>query len=202
MGTIKNIVFDIGNVLMNWDPEGIYKTLFNKDNYYAHPLSNIVGGEIWLNLDRGTIDLNTAINKLSSLNKPYAEEIDKFIREAPDNIHPISSNVDCALKYRNLGCKIYLLSNFPEHGYNIIRKKYNFFNQFHGEVISWEVQAIKPNKEIYNILLKKYNLDPENTLFIDDLLENITAAEKLNINGLHLNKDTDLEFELKNIVGF
>lgn len=202
MNQIKNIVFDIGNVLMQWDPEGIFRTLFNKDNYHNHPLSTIVGGEVWLKLDKGTIDLDTAIDKLSTMNKPYGSEIDRFIREAPNHIYPISNTIDYALKYKNKGCKIYLLSNFPEYGYKIIRRKFDFFNQFHGEIISWNVKAIKPNRDIYDILLSTYNLDPEVTLFIDDLKENILAAEKLNIKGLHLRKDTDLGFELKRIIGY
>ncbi len=202
MSKIKNLVFDIGNVLMNWDPEGIYRTLFEKDDYYNHPLSSIVGGDIWLKLDKGTIELNTAIEKLSQINKPYGHEIDKFIREAPYHIYPLTESVECALKYKELGHNIYLLSNFPEYGYKIIRKKFDFFNQFHGEIISWNVKAIKPNRDIYYILLTKYNLDPDSTLFIDDLKENISAAEKLNIKGLHLTKETDLSLELKNIIGY
>jgi len=202
MSKIKNIVFDIGNVLMKWNPEGIYKTLFDKDDYYDHPLSSIVGGEVWLELDKGTIELNAAIEKLSKLNKPYGHEIDKFIREAPYHIDPLKESVECALKYKELGYNIFLLSNFPEYGYKIIRRKFDFFNQFHGEIISWNVNAIKPNKDIYDILLNKYNLNPETTLFIDDLKENISTAEKLNIKGLHLTKDTDLRLELKRIIGF
>ena len=121
---------------MKWDPEGIYKTLFEKDDYYSHPLSSIVGGEVLLELDKGTIELNAAIDKLSQTHEPYGPEIDKFIREAPYHIHPLTESVKCALKYKELGYQIYLLSNFPEYGYKIIRKKFEFFNQFHGEIIS------------------------------------------------------------------
>lgn len=202
MSKIKNIVFDIGNVLMEWDPEGIYRTLFGKDDYYNHPLSNIVGGEVWLELDKGTIELDAAIEKLTRMNEPYGHEIDKFIREAPYHIRPLTKSVECALKYKELGYNIFLLSNFPEYGFKIIRNKFDFFNQFHGEIISWNVKAIKPNRDIYDILLSGYNLDPKTTLFIDDSKENITAAEKLNIKGLHLKKDTDLGLELKRIIGF
>ena len=202
MGKIKNIVFDIGNVLMKWDPEGIYRTLFEKNDYYSHPLSKIVGGEVWQALDKGTIELDAAIEKLSDLNKPYGKEIDQFIRQAPEHIQPIPNNVEKALKYKEMGLNIFLLSNFPEYGYKIIRDKFDFFNQFHGEIISWNVNKIKPDQDIYSILLSNYNLDPKATLFIDDLEENISAAEQLNIKGLHLKKDTDLGIELKRIIGF
>jgi HAD superfamily hydrolase (TIGR01509 family) len=199
MSKIQNIVFDIGNVLMNWDPKGIYKNLFGKNDYYDHPLSKIVGGEVWLELDRGTIELDAAIEKLSILNEPYGKEIDKFIREAPEHIHPIMETVDFAIKYKKMGFNIYLLSNFPEYGYKIIRNRFDFFNQFHGAIISWEVKAIKPELEIYNILLKKYQLIPENTLFIDDLEANIRAAEVLGIKGIHFADGTNLPMELEKI---
>ena len=202
MSKIENIVFDIGNVLLDWDPEGIYRTLFNKDDYSNHPLSSIVGGEVWLELDKGTIELDAAIEKLSKMNEPYGQEIDKFIREAPYHIPPLKNTIDYAIRYKELGCRIYLLSNFPEYGFKIIRSKFDFFNQFHGEIISWNVKAIKPDRNIYDILLSKYNLDPKTTLFIDDSKENITAAENLDIKGLHLKKDTDLGLELKRIIGF
>ena len=200
MNKIKNIVFDIGNVLVKWDPEGIYRTLFEKDDYYNHPLSKIVGGEVWRELDKGTIELDAAIEKLSRMNEPYGHEIDKFIREAPYHIHPLTDSVDYALKYKKLGCRIYLLSNFPEYGFKIIRNKFDFFDQFHGGIISWEVKAVKPEKKIYEILLEKYNLEPDETIFIDDVEENIKTAENLGIKGLHFLDGMNLSAELDKII--
>ena len=109
MSKIKNIVFDIGNVLIKWDPEEIYRTLFEKNDYYNHPLCKIVGGEVWQQLDKGTIELDAAIEKLSNLNKPYGKEIDKFIREAHEHIQPISNNVENAIKYKEMGFNIFIL---------------------------------------------------------------------------------------------
>ncbi len=200
MSKIKNIVFDIGNVLMEWDPEKIYRALFNKNDYYDHPISRIVGGEIWLELDRGTIDLDEAIEQLSLANEPYRREIDIFIREAPHYIRPLIDSVAGAMEYKKRGYRIFLLSNFPEYGFKIINSKFDFFNSFHGGVISWEVNAIKPDRDIYEILLSKYSLDPGETIFIDDVAANIKTAEDLGIKGLHFVDGMNLYMELAEII--
>lgn len=80
---IKNIVFDIGNVLLKWDPAGIYQTLFNRNDFSNHPLSEIVGGDIWLKMDQGLLSLNEGIEKSIEGNESYKDDIKKFFLEAP-----------------------------------------------------------------------------------------------------------------------
>lgn len=200
MSKIKNIVFDIGKVLMEWDPEGIYRTLFNRDDYNKHPISSMPGGMTWLEFDRGTIGLDDAIDIFSRNNEDHHDDIGKFLKEAPYHIPPMWDSVDCAMKYKNLGYRIYLLSNFPEYGFKIIQNKFSFFDKFHGGVISWEVNAIKPEKKIYEILIEKYNLNPGETIFIDDVAANIKSAEDLGIKGLHFLDGMNLHQELAKII--
>ncbi len=200
MDKIKNIVFDIGKVLIEWDPENIYKTLFNRDDYNKHPLSSMPGGSTWLEFDRGTIDLDEIIDIFSKNNEDYKDDIARFLKEAPHHIPPLWDSVDCAMKYKDLGYKIYLLSNFPEYGFTIIQNKFDFFSNFHGGVISWEVKSIKPEKKIYKILLEKYNLIPGETIFIDDDKENIKSAEDIGIKGIQFLEGMNLCKELDRII--
>ena len=200
MSEIKNIVFDIGKVLLDWNPEGIYKTLFNRDDYNKHTLSSIPGGPTWLEFDQGTIGLDDAIDIFAKDNEDHHGDIGKFLREAPHHIPPIWDSVDCAMKYKELGYRIYLLSNFPEYGFKIVQNKFSFFDKFHGSVISWEVKAIKPDKKIYEILLEKYTLNPGETIFIDDAEANIKTAEDLGIKGLHFVDGMNLCMELEKII--
>lgn len=200
MSKIRNIIFDIGNVLVDWNPEGIYKTLFNRDDFIEHPLRILPGSRTWLDLDRGTIELEDAIDIFSRDNKAHYKDIGRFLREAPHHIPPLWDSVECAMKYKELGYRIYLLSNFPEYGFKVIQNKFDFFNKFHGGVISWEVKAIKPEKKIYEILLEKYNLNPGESIFIDDVEENIKAAEVMGIKGLHYLYEMNLCLELDKII--
>lgn len=196
---IKNLIFDIGNVLLKWDPEGIYTTLFGRKDFYNHPLSVIIGGEIWLELDQGLINLDEGIKKATMGNEDYREEIERFFREAPYHFYPIEETLNQALRYKKLGYKIFLLSNFHKYGYGILKERFPFFDNFDGGVISFEVKLNKPDRRIYDSLLLKYNLDPSESLFIDDMEENITAAEELGIQGIHYSSNINLELELGKI---
>ena len=198
---IKNIVFDIGNVLLRWEPDKIYTILFNKNDFYDHPLSQIVGGPIWLDLDQGLLEFEEGIEKAVRENELFREDIEIFFRNAPYHFYPIQSTVNIALGLKKEGYKIYLLSNFHKYGFGILNKRFPFFDTFDGGVISWEVKLNKPDRRIYEVLLSKYNLDPGETIFIDDMKENIDAAEKLGIKGIHFCSTTDLSLKLENLGG-
>ncbi|MCF6336068.1 MAG: HAD family phosphatase [Spirochaetales bacterium] len=195
--SVKNIVFDIGNVLLGWNPSGIYQTLFNRDDFTSHPLSKIVGGEIWLNLDQGLLDFEEGIHQAITGNEEYRGDIEKFFREAPYHLFPIEKSVETAGRYQKKGYKIFLLSNFHKYGYEILGKRFPFFKDVDGGVISWEVKLNKPDIRIYETLLSNYDLKAEETVFIDDMEENIEAAEKLGIRGILFCSCVDLEQELK-----
>ncbi len=197
---VKNIVFDIGNVLLKWEPAGIYQTLFNRNDFSNHPLSEIVGGDIWLKMDQGLLSLNEGIEKSIVGNEHYKDDIKKFFLEAPYHFFPVEDTVNAAKHYQERGYKIFLLSNFHEYGYGVLCKRFPFFKDFDGGVISWEVKLNKPDRRIYKVLLSKYNLDPGETIFIDDMKENIDAAENLGIKGIHFCSTTNLSLNLENLV--
>lgn len=197
---IKNVVFDIGNVLLRWEPEKIYAALFQRNDFQKHPLSSIVGGELWLDLDRGLFDMEEGIVKASAGNESCRDDIERFFREAPYYFYPIPENVAYAAKLKKAGYSIYLLSNFHKYGFTILKKRFPFFNSFDGGVISWEVKINKPDRRIYEMLLNKYKLKPAETLFIDDMAENVSVAEDLGIKGIHFKDSTDLTLELKDSI--
>ena len=93
------------------------------------------------------------------------------------------------------GKKLYLLSNYPQQGYERLREKFAelFDPLFDGGVISCYVHQIKPEKEIYQTLISRYELDPQRTLFIDDTLCNIEGAMKMGIHGFHLHESGMLD---------
>ncbi|MFL0245361.1 HAD-IA family hydrolase [Candidatus Clostridium stratigraminis] len=93
---------------------------------------------------------------------------------------------------------MFLLSNFHRSAFERVSLENEFFNLFDGRIISYEINLIKPEKEIYNRLLKTYNLEPEETLFIDDMQENINSAKELKINTILFSDAKSLREALKN----
>lgn len=198
---ITTVVFDIGNVLLRWDPGRIFKDLFGRDDYKSHPLRSIVGNRVWLKLDRGTISQKEGIDILGREYPEEKETIRQFMDAIPDHVTPIIEGIRCAEKCKENGYKILLLSNFPEYAYVRVRKKHSFFRIFDGEVISYQVNMIKPEEEIYKELLNRFSIIPEQTLFLDDTEENIAGAEKVGIKGLLVRNPETAARKLKEITG-
>lgn len=193
---ITTVVFDIGNVLLKWDPEKIFKRLFERDDFNSHPLKIVIGNEIWLGMDRGTLSKEEAITLFSKSFPRDSKIIAEFIEAVPDHVEPYPAGIECAKECKNRGLTILLLSNFPEYAYKKVRKKHSFFSIFDGEIISYQVKMLKPEKEIYTTLISNFNLIPGKTLFIDDREENITGAREAGIKGIHFTREIDIRQEV------
>ncbi len=197
---ITTVVFDIGNVLLTWNPENMFSRIFGRNDFKKHPLKSLIGNEIWRQLDRGTITKEEACTWFGEEYPEEKSSIEHFINSLPYYITPKSEGIQCAEECKKRGSQILLLSNFPEYAYKEVRKKYRFFDMFDGEIISYQVKMIKPEPEIYKELLAQFKLIPEKTLFIDDRKENISGARDLGIIGLHMTEEMDIRNEVHRIL--
>jgi len=182
---IKNIIFDIGNVLLEFKPLEYLKRTFNDDNIEKLLYKEIFQSEEWLNLDRGILTQKQATKIISLRNPDYKKHIMKCMDNWIDILKPIEGTVKILKHLKEKGFKLYLLSNFHSLAFEAICSKYDFFENFDGGIISYKENLIKPQAEIYTKLLVTYNLNAQECLFIDDTLVNIEAANKLGIKTLH-----------------
>jgi glucose-1-phosphatase len=194
---VKNIIFDLGNVLISFKPS----EYFDKNNYpeaiKATILSDIFGSKEWLMLDNGEITTPEAIDviaKRSSLNK---EEIDHIFNLRTDLMFPLDLNVRLLPGLKKRGFRLYYLSNFPLDIFDEIKSGYYFFKHFDGGLISAEAKFSKPDIGIYRTLLKKYSLVPEECLFIDDTEINVKAAEAIGMKGLVTHGSLEISKEIE-----
>ncbi|NLC68295.1 MAG: HAD family phosphatase [Clostridiaceae bacterium] len=182
---IKNIVFDLGNVLINFKPEKyLERTLENKSlvNMLCKAIFN---SPEWLELDRGSISLEEAINLMCEKNMGIAGYIRTCMKNYHNMFTPVSGTVKTLEILKRNGFRLYYLSNFHLKAFNYIFNEYEFFSLFDGGVVSSHVNLLKPQKEIYEMLISKYGLVAGETLFIDDTLENIISAGVLGFKTLH-----------------
>jgi putative hydrolase of the HAD superfamily len=194
---IKNIIFDLGNVLISFRPS----EYFDKKNYpgaiKTTILTDIFASKEWLMLDNGDITTQQAIDsiaKRSSLNK---EEIAHIFNLRTDLMFPLDSNVRLLPKLKKQGFRLYFLSNFPLDIFEEVRTGYFFFRYFDGGIISAEVKASKPEPGIFKILMEKYSLFPDQCLFIDDIEKNVKTAESIGMRGLFTNGSPDISKEIE-----
>lgn len=181
---IKNLIFDLGNVLISFKPAEYLDKKDYPESAKSKILSDIFGSTEWLRLDNGEINTEEAINLIASKSTLNKEEIAHIFNLRSDLIFPLDQNVRLLPGLKKQGLRLYFLSNFPIDLFEEVKTGYYFFKYFDGGVISAEAKASKPDKKIYEILIKNYNLVPEECLFIDDLAVNVKAAEAVGMKGL------------------
>jgi glucose-1-phosphatase len=181
---IKNIVFDLGNVLISFRPAVYFDNKDYPENIKCKILSDIFASREWLMLDNGDMNTSEAIDSISSKSSLKREEIAHIFNLRTDMMFPLDQNVRLLPELKKQGYKLYFLSNFPLDIFEVIKTGYFFFTYFDGGVISSEVKFSKPHRRIYEILLENYSLTPEESLFIDDIEVNVRAAENLGMKGL------------------
>lgn len=182
---IKNIIFDIGNVLLEFKPLDYLKNTFNDSNLEKLLYKEVFQCEEWLHLDRGTLTQDEVIKIISSRNPDHEVPIKICMDNWINILAPIEGTVKLLSELKEKGYKLYLLSNFHSLAFQTVYSKYDFFKSFDGGIISYKENLLKPENEIYTKLLDTYNLNAEECLFIDDTLVNIEAADKLGIKTLH-----------------
>lgn len=194
---IKNIIFDLGNVLISFKPA----EYFDKKNYpgaiKSKILADIFASKEWLLLDNGDITTSQAIDaiaKRSSLNK---DEIAHIFNLRTDLMFPLDTNVKVLPALKKRGFRLFFLSNFPLDIFEEVRTGYFFFRHFEGGLISAEARFSKPEPGIYNMLLEKYSLTSNECLFIDDLEKNVKTAESLGMKGIFTNGSLEISKEIE-----
>lgn len=181
---IKNIIFDLGNVLISFIPSEYLKKKNYPENIRNTILNDIFRSNEWKMLDNGDITLAEAIDALSFKSTLKREEIALVFKLRTEIMFPLDNNVRLLPALKKRGFSLYYLSNFPLDIFEEIKNDYFFFRYFDGGIISAEVKLSKPDVRIFSFLLNKYSLDPHESVFIDDIEENVRSAEKLNIKGL------------------
>ena len=199
MATINTIIFDLGNVLIDWNPHHVFTdTYFDSPEKRDYFFSNIC-----------TMDWNEQQDAGRSIVEATQELIEKFPDwEQPIRDYygrwtemlggPITESVEIFRQLKASGkYKIYALTNWQAGLFDIALVRYNFLHWFDGRVVSGEEKIRKPFPEFYQRLLDRYNVNPAEALFIDDSFRNIKAAEGMGIKSVHFQSSKQLKSDLQ-----
>lgn len=197
---MKNIVFDIGNVLLDFHPQKFLKGLGFEKNIEERLYKLIFLSDEWNELDRGSIDYEIAEKIFKTKAPDLKNEISIVLDKWHEMLTPIKPNVDLLKSLKDYGYNIYYLSNFQKDIYEKMYHKYDFLRIGNGGVISYQVNTLKPDHFIYTILLSKYNLNPNETLFIDDNLDNIEEAKKIGFHSILFTSCEELKNSIKTLI--
>ncbi len=181
---IKNIVFDISNVLVPFR----FKEYLAEKGFDAAMIKRIIKASAmtpyWVEFEKGKLTYGEAMDAFISTDPDIAEELHK----AYDVCTGIMGKYDYTEKWINAlkqaGYKLYCITNFTPAGYEQCYDQISFTERFDGCVFSFREGIVKPDPEIYKILLRRYGLKAEECVFIDDTEENVRSAEKLGFAGI------------------
>jgi len=194
----ENIIFDFGGVLVDWNPRYLYKHYFKEDSEMEYFLKNICTEEWNLEQDRGralsegTTLLQNKFPEYKSLIQLFYDKWEVMLKsDIPETV---------ALLYQlKQKYKIYGLTNWSSETISIAYKRFDFFKEFNGIVVSGEEKIVKPDKEIFHLLLNRYHLNAEDTIFIDDNINNIETATEIGLYTIHFESTSQLEATLSSI---
>lgn len=183
---IKNVIFDLGNVLIDFKPIKYIKSLGYDDEKALEIFNKTIKDSIWADMDRGIYrDKESYVKAFKTKYPEIQDDIDKFLGGPwiENVIFPLKDNLKMIDLVKEKGLKYYILSNYPKDAFEYTYDMCPFIQNGDGMVISYDVLMIKPDKNIYLKLLDKYGLKANECLFIDDLDINIEGAKSVGINA-------------------
>jgi len=195
---IKNVIFDLGGVLIGWSPKNVYRRVFKTEKEVDWFLENICTFE-WNEQQDGGMTIAEANAQLIALHPKWKREIEIYYEQWHEMLTgPIYGTVEILQNLERLNeHKLYALTNWSAELFPYARKQYHFLNGFRGILVSGEENLKKPDPAIYQLILERYEIKAEESIFIDDNLRNIQAADKMGIHAVHFTSPTKLRSELQ-----
>lgn len=194
---IKNIVFDIGNVVLSFKPKKFIKQYLTNEKSIESFVSKVTGSDTWLQLDRGTISIEKARRVLQTKFPKDIEFLTLFFDHWMEMLTPIQDTVELLPELKRKGYKLFALSNFIREAFAYVKDRYNFFSLFDGIVISSEIKAIKPEKKIYDTLIERYKLVPNECVYLDDVPSFLPPAAQMGVRTILYRPEIDVRAELR-----
>ena len=189
---IDTVVFDVGNVLLSWKAQELLDRIVpERPELHAELAERVFRSPYWSMRDRGSATVEEVITAMSMRVpelKPYIRRIMKEWIDLP----AIPEGVETLKCCKGHGVKLYALTNYADKEFAYACEQHDFFKLFDGFLVSGREHTIKPGLDIYRLLISRFGLDPERSLFIDDSLMNIEAALESGLQALHYNRDGKL----------
>lgn len=182
---VRNVIFDFGGVLVRWQPEAVIAGFYTDHALRERVREAVFRHPDWVDIDRGTLSENTAIERFAARMHRPAAEMRELMQHIKDSLTPLPDSVALLDELVERGVPVYGLSNMSAPIFALLQSRYDHWNRFHGIVISGEVGLVKPEPEIFHHIAERYGLIPAETVFIDDHLPNIESARRLGFRTIH-----------------
>jgi 2-haloacid dehalogenase len=190
-------IFDLGGVLLEWDPRFLYRKLFDGDEAAMEHFLATVCTTAWNKRQDAGRSFAEAVQELLPLHAEKIELIEAFGKRFGEMIRgPIDGAVEVLAELKERKVPLYALSNWSAETFPAQRERFDFMSWFDGIVISGMEGVIKPDPRIFRVLLERYGVTPQSAVFVDDVADNAAAASALGVHGIHFRSPEQLRCEL------
>lgn len=191
-----NVVFDIGNVLVQWEPRALYRKIFATEAEVEWFITNVCN-HVWnLEQDRGR-SFAEAVREATARFPEHAEAIAAYdLRWHETVLGPIDGTVAILQELQARGTPLYAITNFNQDKFRETLQRFPFLAAFRDIVVSGDERLLKPDAAIYRVLLERNGLDASSCVFIDDSVKNVTGAEAVGMKAIHFTTPAALRSEL------
>jgi 2-haloacid dehalogenase len=192
----KAVVFDLGGVLIEWDPRHLYRKLLADEAAVEEFLATVCTPEWNAELDRGR-PFAEGVAELVERHPEHAAAIAAYHERWPEMVAgDIPGTVEVLAELRAAGVPLYALTNWSAETFAITRGRFEFLEWFDGLLVSGEERVTKPDPAIFQLLLDRFGLDPTATVFVDDSEANVAAARRLGFDAIRFTGHEELRREL------
>jgi len=199
MSNIKSVVFDIGGVLIDWNPRHLYRKIFSSEEEMERFLSEICTYEWNVQQDGGKL-FSEATAELSAKFPGYSDKIALYYGRWEEMLGgELKDTVKIFNELKSAGMPLYALSNWSHEAFPVAFERYGFMKQFDGIVVSGYEKLLKPDHAIYRVLMSRYNVNPAESVYIDDNKANAEAAAELGFHAIHFQSAEHLRLELRSL---
>ena len=197
-----DIILDMGNVLLEWNKDKILQSVSNTKKDYLILDKSIFQSGLWERLDLGTMTREELVLKLvSMIGRGYQKKVEEVIWNWPSYIDIYREVFPVLSELKKKGHRIFVLSNTSKVFYDLLEEQLSPLKELlDGFVLSCDIKAIKPDLAMFKGILDKYQLDPTNCVFLDDIEDNTIAAQKLGIKSYQVKKRSDVVDILKSYI--
>lgn len=195
---VKNVIFDIGNVLCTFNPDMFLNEIIDDQEVISN-LKEFYFHEIWKEYDRGYWSVEDMVQMGLKEYPDYEWYIRSMMEHWKEYVLPIPSSMKLIDSLKEKGYDLYILSNIPQDSYDYLRTHYSFMSKMKGGIYSYQEKVIKPEEEIYSRLIHRYSIQPEESVFIDDRIENVETAQKYGFQGIHCTDTEEIESQIYEI---
>lgn len=193
------VIFDLGNVILEWDTDGILASLNLSNSERGLLRDELFAHRDWLDLDHGKKTEAQVTVDICARSDLTIAAVEQALLSAKQSLAIFPETIHLMRELQDRGIKMFCLSNMSREIYDHIKDE-SFFEMFSGIVISGIEGCMKPQAEIYHLIVERFDLTPASTLFIDDSLANIDKARELGIVGYHFKRSENCYSEIKNLL--